>query len=179
MATQATSTSNSLSLAPEQVNGSGTQTVQVQQPQAQGPTGIAGNGQSTLASAAVGYVAAQQMTRVDPLTGAIDGTLRAFQQTPQAVQAQLAPDQTSAVFSGNQPAMSVEELMIVLMALASERTMPWFPAEQQIKSYGYQPSVAQMVLLMRTRDQQALNARVMEGSSGATKPEEKNAEGKK
>lgn len=50
MATQATSAANSLSLAPEQVNGSGTQTVQVQQPQAQAATGIAGNGQSTMAS---------------------------------------------------------------------------------------------------------------------------------
>ncbi len=49
MATQATSATASLSLAPEQVNGSGTQTVQVQQPQAS--AGIVGNGQSTIATA--------------------------------------------------------------------------------------------------------------------------------
>lgn len=167
-----TSSTQQTSLAPAQANGADQQVAQTQ-------AGIAGNGQSTISQAAVGYLAAQQMTRVDPLAGAIDGALSIFKQASQPQQAQPASDQTTAVFSGNQPGMSVNELMIVLMALASERTTPWMPAEQQLKDFAYEPSVAQKVLLMRIRDRQALNARVMEGNNGATKPEEKAAEGKK
>ncbi len=167
-----TSSANQSTLAPAQANGADQQVAQTQ-------AGIAGNGQSSISQAAVGYLAAQQMTRVDPLTGAIDGALSIFRQTPQSQQAQPVSDQTTAVFSGNQPGMSVNELMMVLLAFASERATPWTPAEWQLKSYGYEPSVAQKVLLMKIRDAQAVNARVMQGNNTATKPEEKAAEGKK